>query len=98
MSDTTTINDLLADFMATPSATAASKLVSAVQESGGSLVFKPMDQGARAEVMPFGKHKSKTLGDIAESDFDYLVWLSQEAEISKPSLKAAIDEVVNGSA
>lgn len=33
---------------------------------------------AAAFVMPFGKHKGRTLGDLAESEPDYLRWVAGE--------------------
>jgi len=98
MTDTTTITDLIAAFMAQPSATNASKLADAVEVSDGSLVFKPKATDAENTVLPFGKFSGMTLGELAQNEPDYFSWLAGLDDISKPSLKSAIQEVANGSA
>lgn len=35
---------------------------------------------ATRRVMPFGKHKFRTLGEIARTDFSYLRWMSQNLD------------------
>lgn len=45
-------------------------------------------------VMPFGKHQGKTLGEIALSDPDYLIWAAQSLD-RKPGLVASIEAVLN---
>jgi uncharacterized protein (DUF3820 family) len=44
---------------------------------------------AEDEVMPFGKHKDKTLGQILQDDPAYLDWLN-DTEIRSGRLKAAV--------
>lgn len=43
-------------------------------------------------LVPFGKHRGRSLGWIAENDLKYLDWLI-DAEVRSPSLKSAIEAV-----
>lgn len=44
---------------------------------------------ARSVVMPFGKHRGKTLGDIADTDILYLDWING-TDIRSGQLRAAV--------
>jgi hypothetical protein len=50
-----------------------------------------MAQGPENVVMPFGKHRGRTLGDILAEDPAYLDWL-QDA-VKSPNLKNAVAEM-----
>lgn len=44
---------------------------------------------AAETVMPFGKHKGLTFGEILEEDPTYLVWLEAEVTWDRPELEKA---------
>ncbi|MDG3008532.1 putative quorum-sensing-regulated virulence factor [Paludisphaera mucosa] len=48
---------------------------------GGQTPPRPMTDGRAADFqMPFGKHKGRTLAQIADVDRDYLTWLADNVE------------------
>lgn len=49
-------------------------------------------KAARAVVMPFGKHKGKTLGQIEDEDLLYLDWLVDQ-DIKSGRLRTAITQI-----
>lgn len=48
-----------------------------------------MSNGPENVVMPFGKHKGETLGDILADDPTYLDWL-KDADIQSDRLREAV--------
>jgi hypothetical protein len=54
-------------------------------------IAKPMLPAGFGHVMKFGKHKSKSLAQILDEDYSYIIWLSEESILS-------IDEKVTGMA
>lgn len=44
---------------------------------------------ARDTLMPFGKHKGLTFGEILDEDPTYLVWLEAEVKWDRPHLEEA---------
>lgn len=51
-------------------------------------VFASVVQGPSADVMPWGKHKGKPLGEVPR---DYLEWAVRNADAMRPELRAAIE-------
>lgn len=54
--------------------------------------FMPQEIKASDFVMPYGKHKGRTLGEIKINDFDYLQWLYDN---SKSRIKDLVDKVLS---
>jgi uncharacterized protein (DUF3820 family) len=48
---------------------------------------------ASGMTMPFGKHRGKTLAEIAADDVSYIAWLDQKADIRRDDLRAAVHTV-----
>lgn len=51
-----------------------------------------VDHMGESEIMPFGKHKGKTLGWIADHDILYLDWLVGQ-EIQSTRVRLAVYEI-----
>jgi hypothetical protein len=60
------------------------------QSQGEAL--RAAEREAESVIVPFGKHKGRSLGWIAANDLLYLDWLI-EAKLRAPTLRAAIETV-----
>ncbi len=52
------------------------------------------EETAKKTRFPFGKHKGRTLWDIAEEDRDYLEWAVENLEKMSPKFMAALEKVL----
>jgi hypothetical protein len=65
------------------------------RRSGGSAdhAAANADKAPGDVVVPFGKHKGTTLGDLVETDADYVQWLAENAQFAdiKAAARAALE-------
>jgi uncharacterized protein (DUF3820 family) len=48
----------------------------------------------KAVKLPFGKHKGECIWDVAQTDRDYLVWMSESVDFKSPTVKDAILKIL----
>jgi uncharacterized protein (DUF3820 family) len=70
------------------------------QENGKMLPTEPRQEsfGTGGTIMPFGRYKGRTIGDVvsSKSGKEYLEWLAGEDNFRSPGLRAAVFAAIDG--